>query len=97
LSALSLKKNEGKVVVVEDIVLPEIKTKQMVDLLKSLEIGNALLVIPSIDEKVELSARNLPNIKVIRAEGLNVYDLLRFEHLILTKGALGKIEERFSQ
>ena len=97
LSALSLKNQEGKVVVVEDITFAEIKTKQMVDLLGSISIGNALLVIPSSDQKVELSARNLPKVKVLRVEGLNVYDILRFEHLILTKGALAKIEERFSQ
>ena len=97
LSALSLKNQEGKVVVVEDITLPEIKTKQMVGLLESLAIGNALLVIPSSDQKLELSARNLPNVKVLRVEGLNVYDILRFGHLILTKGALSKIEERFAQ
>ena len=97
LSALSLKNKEGNIVVVEDIVFPEIKTKQMVHLLEYLKIANALLVIPSSDQSVELSARNLPHVKVIRAEGLNVYDVLRFEHLILTKGALSKIEERFSQ
>ena len=97
LSALSLKNQDGKVVVVEEVMFPEIKTKQMVDLLGNLAIGNALLVIPSSDQKVELSARNLPNLKVLRVEGLNVYDILRFEHLILTKGALSKIEERFSQ
>ena len=96
LSALSLKNKEGKIVVVEDIEFTEIKTKQMVNLLQSLEVSDALLVIPSPDRSIELSARNLPGVKVIRAEGLNVYDVLRFEHLILTKGALGKIEERFS-
>jgi len=97
LSALSLKNKEAKVIVVEDFTFPEIKTRQMVDLLGALEVQNALVVIPSKDETIELSARNLPRVKVIRVEGLNVYDLLRFEHLILTRGALGKIEERFAQ
>lgn len=96
-SALSLKRRDAKVIVVEDFAFPEIKTRQMVDFLGALDVQNALLVIPSKDERIELSARNLPRAKVIRAEGLNVYDLLRFDHLILTRSALGKIEERFAQ
>lgn len=97
LSALSLKNKEGKVIVIEDFAFPEIKTKQMVDFLGALEVEQALVVIPASDRAVELSARNLPRAKVIRAEGLNVYDLLRFEHLVLTRSALGKLEERFAQ
>lgn len=97
LSALSLKHKEGKVVVVEDFVFPEIKTKQMVDLMGSLDVQRALIVIPASDKTLELSARNFPRAKVVRVAGLNVYDLLRFEHLILTRSALGKIEERFAQ
>jgi len=96
LSALSLKSRESKVIVVEDFALPEIKTRQMVELLASLDVHNALIVIPSRDDKIELSARNLSWAKVIRVEGLNVYDLLRFENLIVTRGALAKIEERFA-
>lgn len=97
LSALSLKNKEGKVIVIEDFAFPEIKTKQMVDFLGALEVEQALVVIPASDRTVELSARNFPRAKVIRAEGLNVYDLLRFEHLVLTRSALGKLEERFAQ
>jgi large subunit ribosomal protein L4 len=53
-------------------------------------------VIAQSDVKIERSARNLPRIKVLRVEGLNVYDLLRYEHLILTEGALKRLEERLA-
>jgi len=63
-------------------------------MLEDLQVKNALIVIPESDEKVERSARNLHAVKVLRAEGLNVYDLLRYEHLILTEGSLKLLEER---
>lgn len=97
LSALSLKRQEEKLVVVEPEDVSEIKTRLMAEAMASLGVGNALFVIAESDEKIELSARNLPNVKVLRVAGLNVYDLLRFEYLVLTQGALQKIEERFSQ
>lgn len=97
LSALSLKSQEGKVVVVETPDVPEIKTRLMAEAVAALGLERALIVIAERDDRIELSARNLPHVKVLRAEGLNVYDLLRFEHLVLTRDALGKIEERLSQ
>ncbi len=97
LSALSLKRREEKLVVVEPEAVSEIKTRLMAEALAALGVGRSLLVIAEGDEKIELSARNLPNVKVLRVVGLNVYDLLRFEYLVLTRGALQKIEERFSQ
>ena len=97
LSALSLKRQEEKLVVVEPEDVTEIKTRLMAEAMASLGVGNALFVIAENDEKIELSARNLPRVKVLRVAGLNVYDLLRFEYLVLTRDALRKIEERFSQ
>ncbi len=97
LSALSLKRQEEKLVVVEPEDVTEIKTRLMAEAVASLGVGNSLFVIADRDEKIELSARNLPNVKVLRVAGLNVYDLLRFEYLVLTRDALRKIEERFSQ
>jgi large subunit ribosomal protein L4 len=55
-----------------------------------------VIVVAQADDKIERSARNLPKIKVLRVEGLNVYDLMRYEHLILTDGALKLLEERFA-
>jgi large subunit ribosomal protein L4 len=96
LSALSLKNREGKIIVVDKFELDEIKTKLMVKALAELKVNSALVVIPQSDVKIERSARNLPKIKVLRVEGLNVYDLLRYEHLILTEGALKRLEERLA-
>jgi large subunit ribosomal protein L4 len=97
LSALSLKRQEEKLVVVEPEDFSEIKTRLMAEAMAALGVGKALFVIADRDEKIELSARNLPDVKVLRVDGLNVYDLLRFEHLVLTREALRKIEERFAQ
>jgi large subunit ribosomal protein L4 len=96
LSALSLKNREGKIIVVDKFELNEIKTKLMVKALAELKVDSALVVIPQSDVKIERSARNLPKVKVLRVEGLNVYDLLRYEHLILTAGALKRLEERLA-
>jgi len=96
LSALSVKNRDGKIVVVEKLELAEAKTKLMRKMLEELQIKNALIVIPQSDEKLERSAKNLPTVKVLRAEGLNVYDLLRYEHLILTEESLRLLEERLA-
>ena len=96
LSALSLKNQEGRVIVVDKFELDAAKTKFMVQALNELNVKSAVLVISEADEKIERSARNLRNIKVVKVEGLNVYDLLHHEHLILTEGALKSIEEKFA-
>ncbi|MFQ5682881.1 MAG: 50S ribosomal protein L4 [Candidatus Binatia bacterium] len=96
LSALSVKKQNGKVIVLDALELAEAKTKLMRQVLGDLKVKTALIVIPKPDEKVKRSARNLPAIKVLRVEGVNVYDLLRHEHLILTEEALKLLEERLA-
>ena len=96
LSALSLKHGDGKIIVVDKLELEEAKTKLMVKVLTELKVASALLVIAQPDEKIERSSRNIPALKVLRVEGLNVYDLLRYEHLILTEGALKLLEERLA-
>jgi large subunit ribosomal protein L4 len=93
-SALSLKRSEGKLLLVEDIKLDRVKTTDLVDWLREAGVGdNALLVIPDADANVELSARNLPRVKVIRAQGVNVRDLLLHDRLVLAKDAAVKIQE----
>lgn len=96
LSALSLKKRDGKIIVVEKLEIEEPKTKLMRKLIEGLQVKSALLVIHQPDEKIERSTRNLPLVKVLRLEGLNVYDLLRYEHLILTEASLRALEERLA-
>jgi len=96
LSALSLKNHEGKIIVLDKFELEAAKTKLMVQALGELNVTSALIVIAQSDERIQRSARNLPKIKVLKVEGLNVYDLMRHEHLILTDGALKLLEERLA-
>ncbi|MGB5704185.1 MAG: 50S ribosomal protein L4 [Polyangiales bacterium] len=93
--ALSLKLREGQLRVVEDFELAEIKTKKLVEVLGKLEVnGGALIVDGKDNDKLRLSARNLQNHSVLPPEGVNLYDLLRHEHVVLTKGAVEALEAR---
>jgi large subunit ribosomal protein L4 len=94
LSALSLKKRDGKIIVIDKLELEEAKTKLMAKALAELRVTSALIVISQPDTTIERSSRNIPTVKVLRVEGLNVYDLVRYEHLILTESALKLLEER---
>jgi len=96
-AALSAKRGEEKLLIVDEVPLGEIKTREMAEWMEDLGTGmNALIVVPERDEKAELSARNLKKVKVIRAEGLNVRDILLHDYLVLTKGAVEKIQETLS-
>ncbi len=94
-SALSLKVKEGKLKVVDQVSFKEIKTKSAAKFFQNLGTEDALLVIGKKDLVVEKSVKNLPHCKVIRVEGLNVYDVLRYDHLVLTKDSLDVISGRF--
>ena len=96
LSALSLKNRDGKIIVVDKFEIDEAKTKIMVKALAELKVESAMIVISQPDVKIERSARNLPKVKVIRVDGINVYDLLRYDYLILTQEALQRLEERLA-
>ena len=96
LSALSLKNRDGKIIVIDKFELEEAKTKLMVRALAELKVESAVIVISQSDAKIERSARNLSKVKVLRVEGVNVYDLLRYDHLILTQEALRRLEERLA-
>jgi large subunit ribosomal protein L4 len=96
LSALSSKKRDGKIIVVDKLEFEEAKTKLMVKALADLKVESALVVIAQSDDKVARAGRNLPKVKVLRVEGLNVYDLVRYDHLILTEEALKLLQERLA-
>ncbi len=97
LAALAHKQRDGNLTVVNQIVLPEPKTKQMVQFLSDLELTKSvLIVIADADQSIERSARNLPHVKVLRCEGLNVYDLLRHHHCLLTQYSLEQVSKRFA-
>ncbi len=97
--ALSDRAKEGNIIVVEDFTFEQPKTKQAVEFLKSLGIENdkVLVVIADKDVNVQKSFRNLPKVVVIPAEGLNVYDILWANKVVITKNALQKIEERLAK
>lgn len=97
--ALSLRREEGAITIVEEIELPEIKTRRVAEMLSalSLEGTGVLIVIDGANEKLERSARNLPNVGVLRVAGLNVYDVLRYPRLLITRAALTAIEDRLGE
>jgi large subunit ribosomal protein L4 len=93
-SALSLRYQEGKLLLLDAFPSPEIKTKAFVKAMEGLGIKSAVLVTDGENLNLERSARNVPWVKILRHNGLNVYDILKYEHLIILKPAIGKIEER---
>ena len=94
-AALSLKTQEGLLNVIDHLDIPAPKTKQMVGFLRDLGVERAsVILLVDNNRNVQLAARNLPDVKVIRAEGVNVYDLLTHEYLICTREALMKLQER---
>ena len=90
--ALSSKRKEDQMVVLDSLDLSEVKTKGMVELFQAFEIDSALLVIAERNDIVEKSIRNVPHTKVLPPEGINVYDILKYHHLMLMKDAVVKIE-----
>jgi len=96
-AALATKYREGELFVVNDIELPDMKTKRMLEFLARLQMGaSVLVVIPEANERIEKSSRNLPGVKVLRCEGLNVYDLLHYRQVLFTQEALQKVTERLT-
>jgi len=91
--ALTDKVQNQQLYVLEDFNLPEIKTKDFVQVMDAFEVKKALIVTDDKNETLEKSSRNVPWIKVMRYEGLNVYDILKFDYLFVVKPAIGKIEE----
>jgi large subunit ribosomal protein L4 len=95
-SALSSKVNDGDIVVLDALTLEGPKTKDMVKILNNLQVQDALLVTAAKDEVIEKSARNIPNIKPTEAQSLNVYDILAYNKLVITKDAVARVEEVFA-
>jgi large subunit ribosomal protein L4 len=97
-SALTQRVQESAVTVVDALSLEQFSTKRMREILKSLglEDRSTLIVIEEPNPTVEASARNLPKVSVIRSEGLNVYDLLRHQSLLITRGALEALQTRLT-
>lgn len=94
-SALSLRASEGRLTVVEDFQLEAIKTKALDGILSTLEVGSAVIIDEKSNENLRLSARNLQGRVVLPPEGVNLYDLLRHDHVVVTKGAITALQARF--
>jgi len=94
-SALSQKLVENKLIIVDSISLDRIKTKTFLSIMGNLRINDAL-IIDQDNLNLRLSAHNVPKIKVLQPDGLNTYDILRYDYLVLTAPAVKKIEERLS-
>ncbi len=94
--ALASKLQDNAVTVVDNLKMDQIKTKAVVDMLKALGQKSVLFVTEEQNETLELSSRNIPGVKVLRYEGLNVYDILKYEHLVVQESALAAIEGRLS-
>jgi len=95
-SALSSKLGEDKLTLLEGFELEAIKTKDFVGVLGALATDNCLVITSGVDVVLEKSSRNVPKVKVLRAEGLNVYDILKYDRLVLLKDAVAGIEEALS-
>jgi large subunit ribosomal protein L4 len=91
-SALSARFKEEKLTVLNALELDKISTKAFNEILKRFDLANVLVVIDGTNPNVELSARNLPHVKVLRAEGVNVYDVMKHRTLVLTEGAVSQLE-----
>jgi large subunit ribosomal protein L4 len=94
--ALSSKLSASEILVLDKIELEQIRTKDFVEILKNLKLDNTLIVADVENRNLELSSRNVPNVKVLRAAGLNVYDILKYKTLILLEPAIKNIERRLA-
>lgn len=97
-SALSHKASADAIKVIGDLNFTEIKTKNFVKLLEGLGVSNekSLVVLPDYNKEVYLSSRNIKNTKLVTAADLNTYDILNAKHIVLTEGAVKKLEDSFA-
>ena len=96
-SVLSSKVLENELVVVDSLPLNDIKTKEMVKALSNLKVeGKALIMHPEKNEKVQKSARNIEGVKTTLVETINVYDLLKYNKLVVTEDTVKKLEEVYA-
>lgn len=95
-SALSSRVAESKIFVMEDLDFETIKTKQVKTLLEGLKVNKALVVTADVDDKVLLSARNLQGVRTVPSNSISVYDILKYDNLVITKDAVAKIQEVYA-
>nr|WP_319494679.1 50S ribosomal protein L4 [uncultured Desulfobacter sp.] len=94
--ALSAKVSDSQLFVIDALELEEIKTKALANVLSALKLNDLLIVSDADDTKLAMSSRNIPDVKVIKTEGLNVYDILKFKNLLLVESSIENIKGRLS-
>jgi large subunit ribosomal protein L4 len=92
--ALSSKLKEDNIIVLDQFELDEIKTKKFLSVMGALNTKNVLIITEKDNKNLELSSRNVPKVKVLRVEGMNVYDILKYESLVLLEASIKSIEGR---
>ena len=95
-SALTTRVQADKIYVLDGISFDEIKTKKMVAVMDNLKLDKALVVLDQKDENVILSARNIPTVRTVLANAINVYDIVKYDALVITKDAVAQIEEVYA-
>ena len=96
LSALTSRVEDKKFIVVEGLTFNDIKTKNMVNVLKNLEVKKALVVTDDDNKNVTLSSRNIPGVKTAFTNTINVYDILKYDKMVVAKDVISKIEEVYA-
>ncbi|HCJ08983.1 MAG: 50S ribosomal protein L4 [Clostridiales bacterium] len=95
-SVLTSKVNEEKFIVLDEFKLDEIKTKKFVEVMNNLEVAKALVVTKDNDQNIVLSAKNVPDVKTALTNTINVYDILKYDTVVITKDAVAAIEEVYA-
>ena len=95
-SALTSRLEEKKLVVLDELKMDEIKTKRFVEVMNNIKVSKALVVMDAKDENVILSARNIPDVKTALVNSINVYDILKYDTLVVTKASVAAIEEVYA-
>ena len=95
-SVLTSKVNEEKFIVLDDFKLDEIKTKKFVEVMNNLEVAKALVVTKDNDQNLVMSAKNVPTVKTALTNTINVYDILKYDTVVITKDAVAAIEEVYA-
>lgn len=95
-SALTTKVNENKFIVLDELKLDEVKTKKFVEVLNNLKVQKALVVMPAVDQNVILSARNVEGVKTALTNTINVFDVLKYDTVVVTKATVAAIEEVYA-
>ncbi len=96
-SALTVKAQESNIIVLDALELAEIKTKEMQKVLNNIKAADkALIMIEESNKNIQLSARNIPNVRTASVNTINVYDLIKYDSLVITKSAVSKLEEVYA-